>query len=335
MSFLRKARVTTAVSAAVCVAATVGSGVAMADATPPSPKATNGAKVQVLARDVGTPVAFAFDGSTVFVAGGGNGTKSGGVYVLKGGKAIRLPGSPATSFGVVWHKGTLYVSGGPEILAWSGWNGTKFAKKRVVVKGPKGFLAFNGIAYGPHGRLYSGETLSSAPAADYTHPSFPYANDFLSVSAGGGPIKVVATGLRQPWQPAFLANGKLILSDLGQDNLGKKEPPDLLVQVEQGDNFGFAKCSWAPKSPCSSYTKPLEEFPAHSSAMGIGVSGSTLYVALFGGTGHGSEVVKLSANGGPYTPFLTGFAAPVIAAGVNGNYVYAGDASGAIYRVSK
>jgi hypothetical protein len=48
--------------------------------------------------------------------------------------------------------------------------------------------------------------------------------------------------------------------------------------------------------------------------MGINAVGNTLYVALFGGTGKGPEVVSIPARrGGQATPVLTGYAAPVVA----------------------
>ena len=72
--------------------------------------------------------------------------------MLKGGKPVKIPGSPAHVFGLAYSGGTLYVSGGARgggIYAWSGWNGTRFAKSRVVVAPRNGFTSFNGIAIGP------------------------------------------------------------------------------------------------------------------------------------------------------------------------------------------
>src|SRR6476646_4028705 len=71
---------------------------------PPPPRAVNGKAVTVVARGVPTPTTFAF--------------------VL------------------AWSNGTLYVSGGTRVgklFAWSGWNGTRFTKSRVVAAPGKGF----------------------------------------------------------------------------------------------------------------------------------------------------------------------------------------------------
>ena len=137
---------------AVVVSVSVASA---AQGPPPPPKAVNGHAVTVLARGVPTPTTFAFGGGRIFVAGFGDEQHpkvTGGVYVLKGGKPVKIPGSPAHVSGLAYSGGTLYVSGGATgrgIYAWSGWNGTRFAKTRVVVAPRKGFTSFNGMRLAP------------------------------------------------------------------------------------------------------------------------------------------------------------------------------------------
>ena len=153
----------------------------------------------------------------------------------------------------------------------------------------------------------------------------------MSVEPDSGKISVVARGLRQPWQPTFVAghDGPLI-ADLGQENLGKKRPIDRVVEARQGADFGFPSCPAKPAA-CTAYDKPFAVFPAHSSPMGLGALGGKLYVALFGGTGKGPEVVSLPLSGGKYAPALVGFVAPVVALAAHGGKVYAGDLTGSIY----
>src|SRR5262245_45663155 len=108
---------------------------------PPLPQATGHRTVTVVARDVPTPTEFAVLAGRLFVAGYGdehNPNAAGGVYVLDGGKAIRVPGSPRHVFGVAAAKNTLYLSTNLALLAWSGWNGTRFQKSRVV-RNPEGY----------------------------------------------------------------------------------------------------------------------------------------------------------------------------------------------------
>jgi glucose/arabinose dehydrogenase len=156
----------------------------------------------------------------------------------------------------------------------------------------------------------------------------------VSVDPRTGAIRVIANGIRQPWQPLFLPGHALpLVSDLNQDDLGRKRPPDYLLAIKRGANYGFPTCP-ATASTCSNFSQPLVQFPAHASPMGLGYLNGKLYVALFGGLGKGPVVVSMPPSGGTPTPFLSGFPAPVIALGTAGGKLYAGDQSGAIYRVT-
>lgn len=318
------------------VAGAVGAVRAEAAGAPPPPKAP-GKTVALVASGVPTPTAFAFAGGTVFVAGAGaegKKTPAGGVFVLKAGKAIRIPGSPPFVAGLAWHYGTLYVSAGPSLLAWSGWNGRSFAHRRTIVREPAPFTGFSGLAVGPDGWIYTGVQLGPGKRDDFTAGTTPYANDFLRIDPRNGDIGVVATGLRQPWQTTFVpGSADPIVSVLGQENLGKTQPPDYLVRATRGARFGFAACNWSNTAACAGYTRPIAFFPAHSSPMGIGAIGHELYVALFAEGGKRPEVVHLSAGGGSWHPYATGYHAPVVALGTHGNAVYTGDLSGSIYRI--
>jgi hypothetical protein len=316
------------------VVATAGASAAQG---PPPPKTTNGHAVTVVARGIPTPTTFAFGGGQVFVAGFGDEEKpkvTGGVYVLKGGKPVKLPGSPPHVFGLAYSKGTLYVSGGVrvgEIFAWSGWNGTRFTKSRTVVGVQKRFTSFNGLAVAPDGSLYAAISLGDAKSDDYSKGKTLYANDVVKVDPNTGKITVVATGMRQPWQLAFVPghDGPLV-TDLGQENLGKKRPVDRVLEIKQGADFGFPSCPAKPAT-CSKYDQPFAVFPAHSSPMGLAPLGGKLYLALFSGTGKGPEVVSMPLAGGKYAPALVGFAAPVVALGAHGGKIYAGDVTGSVY----
>jgi glucose/arabinose dehydrogenase len=300
---------------------------------PPPPKATNGAKVNVLAGGVPTPTAFAFLGGQTFVAGFGDDQHpkiTGGVYLLRGGKAVKVPGSPPHVFGLATSGSTLYLSIASKILAWSGWNGTRFAKSAVVATGPKGFSGFNGLVI-KGGTIYTGVSLGNAKKDDFQKGSGPYANSVVRVDIASGKITSVSTGYRQPWQLTFVpGHAYPIVSDLGQENLKKGFPPDYLKEAKPGTDYGFPVCPARPSS-CSKYAKPFASFPAHASPMGLGVLGKHLFVALFSGTGKGPEVVSLPTTGGKSTPVLTGFKAPVVALATHGGLVYAGDLTGSVY----
>jgi glucose/arabinose dehydrogenase len=223
------------------------------------------------------------------------------------------------------------VASGTKLYRMTGWNGSDFAKVKTIYRGPKGFPGFNGIGFGANGRLYAGVSVAS----DHKPSKRPYAFDVLSFDKNGRHLKVEAHGLRQPWQMVF-PNGSSnpLVSDLGED-AGVKNPPDYVVQVKRGDDYGFPKCNWKKKAACRGFAKPVQFFPAHSSAMGLGIIGDTLYVSLFGGIGKsGPEVVTVPvAGGGTPKPVLTGFAAPIVGLATQGKSVYVGELTGTVYKL--
>ena len=106
-----------------------------------------------------------------------------------------------------------------------------------------------------------------------------------------------------------------------------------LLAIRRGANYGFPACPANPRT-CAIYSRPLVQFRAHASPMGLGYLNGKVYVALYGGLGKGPVVVTMPPTGGTPTTFLWGFPAPVIALGIAGRYLYTGDQSGAIYRVT-
>jgi glucose/arabinose dehydrogenase len=327
-------------TAAVAVAAAFGA--AAQAAGPPPPTSTNGNAVELLASGLGTPTSFAFgsDG-TLFesdfggeAADGKPAPPRGGVFVLKNGTARRLPHSPAHAMGVAWHNGTLYVSAINSILAWSGWNGTSFSKRRVVYTGPKKFTGFNGIGFGANGRLYAGVALASN--GDHGPPTTPFAYDFLSFNPKkkGGDLKVVATGIRQPWQMVFPAGSSSpYVSDLGQDEAAKN-PRDFVLRIRRGQAYGFPGCNWTKPKNCRGFAKPFQMFAPHTDVMGLGLAGGRLYMSEFlGNQGKSGLVQSIPATGGKPTTLLTGFVAPIVGLAVHGGYVYVGELTGQAFRV--
>jgi hypothetical protein len=240
--------------------------IALGAGGPPPPKAVNGHAVTVVARGIPTPTTFAFGGGHLFVAAFGDEEHPkvrGGVFVVEGGQARKLPGSPTHVFGLAWHAptATLFVSSGPQILAWTGWNGSRFTRSRAVVNAPKPFTGFNGIALGPAENLYAGVSLGDRKSDDYARGTTPWANDVVTVNAVTGEIAFHATGLRQPWQPVFVPGHRgPLISDLGQENLGKKRPIDRVVEILPGADYGFPACPARPET-CARYNPTVRRVP--------------------------------------------------------------------------
>lgn len=308
---------------------------AQAAGPPPPPKAAGGQAVTVAGVGIPTPTAFAFSGTTVFAGSGPDESKKaqGGLFVLgaPGTPATRLPDSPPVVFGLAWHAGALYVSTGPKIVAYRGWNGTAFTGTKTIYSGKKGFAGFNGLAFGPDGRLYAGLTLSAK--YDHTQNPNPLSQAVVSMTASGKGLKILARGLRQPFQLVFPSGASHPYVTVLSEDQGKV-PDDEIIVAKAGQDYGFPRCAFFKLTDCKGSARPLVLLPRHASPMGIGAIGKTLYVSLFGGIGKGGpEVVTIPTAGGTPKPFLTGFAAPVIGLGIDHGTVYVGDLTGTIYSV--
>jgi glucose/arabinose dehydrogenase len=307
-----------------------------------APKTRSGKPAQLVTSGVATPTAFAFGAGQVFYSDGTPPPEApgvGGVYVIKHGAPVKLPGSPPLSFGVAWHNGTLYVSALNQLEAWSGWNGTTFKHQKVIYTAPQGFPGFNGLAFGADGRLYAGVDVGQTN--DHGPATAPFQYDVLSMSATGKHVKVFAKGMRQPWQLAFpKGSSRPYVSDLGQD-AGKDAAtaPDFVLRLKQGQNYGFPKCNGTKPSVCKHYAKPFQSFAPHTDTMGLGIVGKRLFISEFG-VGTPARVVSIPLRGGKQRVELKGFAKGrnVVGLGTHRGWVYVAEVAagpsqlGAIYR---
>jgi glucose/arabinose dehydrogenase len=320
-----------------------------ASSAAPSPKSTNGNKVQLVASGLKTPTSFAFGDGMVFEGDGGDSEGSappnGGVYAIKDGKAVKIPSALKFVAGLAWHDDELYVSGAAltsnrpvfQLESWSGWNGKTFTLRRTLYTAPKGFDGFNGIAFGADGRLYVGVDVGLTDGNDHGPKSTsPFLYDILSFRADGSDMKIFATGMRQPWQMAFdPRSNSPYVTDLGQDS-GAKNPPDFILHVKAGQNYGFPKCNQTNAATCEGYATPFRVFRPHTDLMGIALDRCNLYVTSFAGPngkGPGGEVYSLALGSHTLKPLITGFSAPVVGLGLNDGYLYVGELTGQIFRL--
>ena len=344
--FRRVVALSTVAAAALAWGAPV---VADAGTAPPPPTSHNGNPVRLFASGLKTPTSFAFGDGMVFEGDGGNSEGSappnGGVYLLSGGTATKLAHSPQFVAGLAWHHQALYVSGGKlaangpvwKLWKWTHWNGSGFTHRQTIYRAPKAFQGFNGIGFGANGRLYVGVDVGLLNGNDHgPATTSPYVYDILSFKANGKDRKVFATGMRQPWQFAFPAGSSSpYVTDLGQDK-GAKNPPDFILRVKAGQDYGFPKCNRTKPSRCHGFAKPFQRFRPHTDLMGIGLRGSKLYVTSFlgrNGQGPGGKVLSMSRHGGKLTPLITGFVAPTVGLAVHGKYLYVGELTGQVFRL--
>ena len=260
----------------------------------------------------------------------------GGVWAVKNGTPTKLPG-PAFVAGVVWHKGTLFVTGGTltssgakwQVFAWSGWNGTKFTTQKVVWTAPKKLDGLNGIAFGPNGRLYFGVDVGLVAQGDHGPAKTPYVlRRPVDQAERQGPARVRVRDAPAVADRVRARSKSPFVSDLGQDS-GAKNPPDFLLKVKQGDNYGFPQCNWTSKKACKGFAKPFKLFAPHTDVMGLAIIGKRLYMSEFGK----QQVVSMSLGGGPVKPLLTGFVAPIVGLAADHGYIYVGELTGQVFRV--
>ncbi len=345
---IRKFALVASVAATTLTLGLTVSGADAQPAPPPPPTSHNGHPVQLVASGPATPTSFAFGAGKIFVGDGGNsegsGPPNGGVWVVSGGKASRISTRIKFVAGLAWHDNALYISGGAlrptgvvwQLIKWSGWNGKTFTQRRAIFQASKGFDGWNGIGFGADGRLYAGVDVGLLSGNDHGPAKTPHVYDILSFRSDGKDERVVARGIRQPWQMAFPAHSNSpYVTDLGQDS-GAKNPPDFILRVKAGQNYGFPKCNHTSKAACKGYATPFRTFGPHTDLMGIAISGSTLYLTSFAGpkgAGPGGEVYSLNTKSGGLKPLLTGFAAPTVGLGLHGGYVYVGELTGQVFRV--
>ncbi len=338
-------------TAGVAVAAAFALAAPAADAhkaPPPPPTSTNGHPVQLVASGLKTPTSFAFGAGRIFVGDGGSessGPPDGGVFVIKKGVARRIPSPLRFVAGLAWHAHKLYVSGGAitsqgpswRLVSWGGWNGTTFTNRHTLYTGPKGFGGFNGIGFGRNGRLYVGADVGLTDGNDHgPRSTSPFVYDILSFRADGTDRQVFARGIRQPWQMAFRHGSNTpFVTDLGQD-AGAKNPPDFILHVRGGQDYGFPKCNQTKPAACKGFASPFRRFGPHTDLMGIGIRGSKLYLSSFlgpQGKGPGGEVFSLGIGAGRLKPLITGFVAPTVGLHLHDGYVYVGELTGQVYRL--
>ncbi len=287
-----------------------------------APVTAGGRPAQLVARYVGSPTAFAFGPRDVFMSDGTTDPLGiGGVYVLKNSKARRLNHSPPFSTGLAWHNRTLFISAGNELLAWRGWTGKKFIRRRVIYTAQAGFTGFTGVAFGPNGRLFVGV----ARGGNNRGAATPYRYDLLSMTPQGNRVSIVARGIRQPGQLVFQAGS---LAPWVIDS-GAEHAPDLLLKVHRGQDYGFPTCNWSQPSLCQGFARPIRSFSARTDPLGLVIVGQQLYLSEFG-IGAPAQVVSVPlGGGGSPRVVLNGFPPHrhVVGLGAQDGWIYVGEAA--------
>src|SRR3954447_2564177 len=298
-----------------------------------------GVKLQRYATGIPNPSNLAFDrrGRLWATSAGVQAADADGVWLVprRGARPRQVVSGLFSALGLTWHRGELYVSHivphatfAPRhtgrVVAYSGFDGRRFARSRVVVDGlPVGRHRPDSIVAGPGGRLY----LGIGSESDHEPSPSTLAGTVVSFRPGGGGLRVEARGLRNPYGLAVAPDGRrLLVSEHGRDDLGLHSPPDALDLVDPGGrarSYGFPACWGQGGAPCRGTVAPLARLAPHSAPGAVVVArrfgrwGPSAFVMRFGSSFRenptGGDIVRVSLahlgrrRTAPVQRFATGF----------------------------
>ena len=222
--------------------------------------------------------------------------------------------------------------------------------RRVILRGVPccyaGMHAANGLAFGPDGYLYvavgaradHGEVLNT-DVQDVLHP---WEASILRVSPDGRQVENYARGLRNAYDIAWDAQGRLFATNNGPD-FG---PPDTFYLVQPGGEHGYpwyecADC-FGPPPPEVTLVPPAHEFIPHSAPVGVTVYlaeqfpgyYNNIFAVMWSAFEGAQKVVRLGPGGVDSADFATGFAAPIdVTVGPDGSLYVADWATGVIIQI--
>jgi len=235
-----------------------------------------GVDVERVVAGLDYPVALAFgpDGS-LFVSTNGKqfpraGQAVGAVWRIEDGVAKPFIAGLERPLGLLWQGERLLISVRGEVQAWSA-AGKELGA--ILADLPSdGLHQNNGLVQGPDGRLYLG--MGTASNATPSKES-DWNGTVLSFDADAGRTEVFARGLRNPFDLAFDAQGRLYATDNSVDPPLVRNAPEELNLVQRGGHYGHP---WAWGSITRkdlavpdgvSLQPPLVELPPHASANGL------------------------------------------------------------------
>jgi glucose/arabinose dehydrogenase len=304
---------------------------------PPTLKVCCGLTAEVYATGLKRPTALAFGPGGLLYA-----TQESGEVVAVGrgsSKPRVLAGGFATPLGLTWVGSTLYVSAKGYVSRLVVNGRRVVSRKQILTRLPFGLHQQDTIALGPDGRLY----LGSGTTCDVCREKDRRSGAILSFELDGSDVRVVATGLRNPFGLVF-DGATLYVSDNARDDLGKAEPAETIVRIKPGADYGWPRCwaSWQYRKlqgSCRGVTPPVAYLEPHSSADSLALWAGTLIVAEWGqylSERWGRKLVQVNLRTGRSSTFADGFEHPLGLAVESHGGVLAGDwGRGVIYRIMK
>jgi len=303
----------------------------------------SGLSATVYAHGLSNVAAFAFDPQGRLWVATADSTDRGrdGIYLIAGAGVapVEVVASLHTPLGLLWYQGSLYVASSGRVDAYSGFDGTRFAKTRTVLTLPAGVGELNALVAGPHGRLLLG---ISAPC-DHCTPTSHLSAAVVSFLPDGSGLQVYASGIRAPvGLVEDGADGSLLVTIDQRDDLGSRTPGDWLAVIRAGQAWGFPECYGQGGTVCVGVPKPAAVLDKHAGVIGLAIVdgqlgpkvGTSALVAEWA-LGKVQRVVSSGPSAGAVVPFLLGLQHPGPLVIAPDGAVLAGDwATGTVYRVA-
>jgi glucose/arabinose dehydrogenase len=307
----------------------------------------SGLKAMVYATGLPTASAFAFDsGGRLWVTTAAS-TYEGkdGVYLVPeaGAIPVEVVTGLRTPLGLTWYQDALYVTSIGRVDAYSGLQGTRFAKHQTILNLPAGVGENNNIVRAPDGRMLVG---ISAPC-DHCTPASKWSGAIVSFRPDGSDLSIYATGVRAPFGLAYYPGTSDLFVTMNQrDDLGVRTPGDWLAVIRQGQGWGFPGCYGQGGAACTGVPKPAAVLDKHAGAGGVAIVtgqlgarvGTSAIVAEWA-AGKVQRVALTrsgSTFGGSVWPFLAGFKNPLPVLATGDGAVLVGDwTTGTIYRIAR
>jgi glucose/arabinose dehydrogenase len=220
----------------------------------------------------------------------------------------------------------------------------QIVSRSVVVSGlPAKLHQQDNVVVGPDRRLYlgSGSTCDACAERDARSATV------LSLRMNGTDLRIVATGLRNPYGLAFQPKSRRLYASVnGRDTLGLHEPAEMVVRIRAGGRYGWPACwpSWRLRrlvGSCRGVARPAAYLEPHSSADGLAFWRGALYVAEWGqydSDRAGRRIVRIVLDRRGFarrvTTFASGFDHPLALLPAGRGLLVADWGRGVVYRIT-
>lgn len=200
--------------------------------------------------------------------------------------------------GVAFIGETLFVAEVGRILRLDVWWDGSSARQIAALPGG-GLHQTRTLTAGPDGMLY----VSIGSSCDLCEESDPLRAAIWRLDPDGGPLEPYARGLRNAVGLSWSPDGSQLWATENERNeLGEETPPDEIVAVRPGGDYGWPSCygdrvpmpGFGTSEDCAATEPPTVQLPAHSAPLGLVFSTGTSFPAAYQGdlfvALHGSAV---------------------------------------------